>query len=155
MKKITPEDQQLIDALEALDTPFRVDANTFAGVGKPNTRIDYLYRDAGNNKENAYVVLQGVITASQIERIVQSLDEGENFLPELIGLGALNPEEGDDRYDEELDHPWHEIDRVCLTHEVPTLSDGVEALVDRFEQQGQLGWAVTESGPQIVAPLDI
>ena len=53
-----------------------------------NTKIKYMYRDADNYKDFTTVVVSGKITKEQIERIMAKLEDGENFIPEQLGLPA-------------------------------------------------------------------
>ena len=152
MKKLTVEDQQLIDQIDEIDAIFEIDSETFVGGGKPNTRVDYFYRDAGNYKTKSSVVLEGAITLNQIGLIAMSLDDGENFLPARVGLVALCPDENDESYDDELDHPWHEIELISLTDEPPTLPGHVAALAHRFMLQGSAQWAEMVPSP-LTEPL--
>lgn len=102
----------------------------------PNTKIYYLYRDGGNNKIHNECVVAGTFTEGQKQTILDSLDEGEYFIPSVVGL----PERkfGDEEYetDEELDHSWFEFDGADPfeeTNEVPTVDVSAEALVAAFE----------------------
>lgn len=73
-----------------------------------NVSIEYLYRDAGNNKIWGRVVFLNR-TDSDVSalraQIKDGLIEGEFFIAEDVCLPPLHF----DRYDEELDHGWHEF----------------------------------------------
>lgn len=71
-----------------------------------NTRISYLYRDAGNYKRWNEAVVEGIITLEQIDSIMGCLDCGEYFIPKQVGL----PET---RFGEVTsdDHCWFELSR--------------------------------------------
>lgn len=71
-----------------------------------NTRISYLYRDAGNYKQHNEVVVPGTFTHEQIESVIDCLYEGEYFIPSQIGF----PEERFEKITEE-DHCWFELSR--------------------------------------------
>ena len=77
-----------------------------------NTLIEYLYRDAGNNKVWNEVVIAGEMTQEQCTTIERSLADGLYFVPELIGL----PIKRFDSYDPELDHPLCELDVRAIKH---------------------------------------
>lgn len=73
-----------------------------------NVSIEYLYRDAGNNKLWGCVVFSNK-TDSDISalraQIKGGLIEGEFLVAEDVGLPPLHF----DRYDNGLDHGWHEF----------------------------------------------
>lgn len=72
-----------------------------------NTRISYLYRDAGNYKQHNEVIVPGTFTPEQIEAIIGCLDAGEYFIPFQIGF----PEERCGSITED-DHCWFELCEV-------------------------------------------
>lgn len=98
-----------------------------------NTKIKYMYRDADNYKDFTTVVVSGKITKEQIERIMAKLEDGENFIPEQLGLPAnrLN----DYAYDPEVDHPYCELGDGNFedTDSEPTIDMTVDELVAKFE----------------------
>ena len=49
------------------------------------TRINYLYRDADNYKKYNSVVVPGVFTEDEKQRIIDSLD-GVYFVPDAVGF---------------------------------------------------------------------
>jgi hypothetical protein len=73
--------------------------------------FEYLYRDAGNFKnwgEACFKNEQG-LSLDEIEtRIQEGLIDGMYFSAEKVGLPTLYFEERS----EQLDHEWHEYDRV-------------------------------------------
>ena len=52
----------------------------------PNTIVNYLYRDAANNKKYNQVVLEGTLSNEQIKDICSKLESGEYFIPGQVGL---------------------------------------------------------------------
>ena len=72
--------------------------------------FDYLYRDAGNYKSWRSVLLEGCATSADIEAVKASLDRGEFFIAEQLGIPAAyaKPREGKNTPTEE-DHVWHEF----------------------------------------------
>lgn len=70
-----------------------------------NTKINYLYRDADNYKMHNSCVISGQITPEQIASIIDTLDDGEHFIPHMVGL----PEQKFDTYDPQSDHPYFEL----------------------------------------------
>ncbi len=76
-----------------------------------NIKFNYLYRDAGNYKQYGSVTFanpQG-IPVDEIERNIRAaLIDGEFFRPKQWEVPNLHGYEWDD----ELDHDWHEFERV-------------------------------------------
>lgn len=95
-----------------------------------NTKISYLYRDASNYKVHNEVVISGTLSKEQRKAILDSLDEGENFVPSAVGL----PEAKFDEYDSEDDGPWFELEEESFedVHEKPTVSVTADELVGEF-----------------------
>ncbi len=95
-----------------------------------NTRIDYLYRDGDNYKVQNTCVVAGAITKEQIESIIDSLEDGEYFIPRLVGM----PEKKFDTYDPQSDHPYFELGKYSFspTDAEPTLTLNVGNLVELF-----------------------
>ncbi len=97
-----------------------------------NTKIYYLYRDASNYKVQNVCVIPGVVTREQIQEIIECLDDGEYFIPHLVGL----PERKFDTYDTQDDHPFFELseDGFEPTKETATLELTPAELVEAFRQ---------------------
>lgn len=95
-----------------------------------NTRIYYLYRDADNYKVPNECVVQGVLSNEQKAVIMDSLDEGEYFIPAMVGL----PERRFDTYDLQADHPFFELsaDAFTITDELANVELHVDDLVKAF-----------------------
>ena len=51
-----------------------------------NTRLEYVYRDGGNNKKWQSVIVKGTLTETQKKEILDSLFDGYQFIPEQVGL---------------------------------------------------------------------
>jgi hypothetical protein len=66
-----------------------------------NTRIEYMYRDAGNYKFYGSCILRGEVAA---EDVAPYLIDGEFFIPQHVGLRSLTPEVRNDD-----DHMLHEF----------------------------------------------
>ena len=98
-----------------------------------NTRINYLYRDADNYKMPNSCIVAGKITPEQIDTIISTLDDGEYFIPRLVGL----PEKKFDTYDPQSDHPFFELgpDSFEPTKARATIDLTVETLVEAFTRQ--------------------
>ena len=100
------------------------------GIDGMNTKINYLYRDADNYKVHNECVVPGTISAEQIAVIMECLDEGEYFVPHLVGL----PEKRFDNFDPQVDHPYFELSKDSFeeTMESETVEVPVAELVSAF-----------------------
>jgi hypothetical protein len=96
-----------------------IETGTFV-PGHPNTRLDYMYRDADNYKQNTHVVMAGALTIEQAVAIVDGLGEDDGFVPSGVGLPDLQEQMVTD-WDEQSDHPYHEITGISLTVATPTV----------------------------------
>ncbi len=107
-----------------------IDLDSFSTAG-PNTEFSYMYRDADNYKQNAQVIMPGVLTFEQALAIVDGLDEDEGFVPSAVGLNDLQ-ERMVNGWDEDVDHPYHEITGIALTDRQPTIQMTASDFVERF-----------------------
>jgi len=99
-----------------------------------NTRVEYLYRDSGNYKQFASVVLTGEITPEERARIAAALDSGEYFIPGQVGLEDLQPKMPFFP-NRESDHVWHELDPnlgIAVVDYPPTMDLDVHEFASRF-----------------------
>ena len=113
-----------------------------------NTRILYMYRDAGNNKVYGDVVIHGTFTESQLEWINSLLSRfPENgFLPDKVGLPGLQENFlAGSSYDSELDHDWHELEGVEVTGDEPSLKLSAKEVVQHFSSIEKEGWDQLDS----------
>lgn len=98
--------------------------------------FDYLYRDAGNYKSWRSVLLEGCATSADIEAVKASLDRGEFFIAEQLGIPAAYAKpEARKKTPTEDDHVWHEFSelRPAQAHErVGEPWGTVAELVTRF-----------------------
>lgn len=89
-----------------------------------NIRVNYMYRDAGNNKLRGFAIFSNNhhLTLCQVaDFVLASFIKGKWFDPELCGIERLVFE----RHDFDLDHEWHEIDDVRLTNDLTTVSTDI------------------------------
>ena len=103
---------------------------TTESLAQMNTCICYKYRDGANYKFPGTVVLEGPITDEQIRPY---LHEALYFIPGDVGLPISHPTHCE--FDEDLDHPWHELDSVQPTQ--PANRPG-RAGFDRRQHHSQL-----------------
>lgn len=94
-----------------------------------NTLISYLYRDASNYKVRNEAVVEGTLTRTQKLAIINSLIDGEFFIPSKVGL----PEERFDSWTED-DHEFFELafDGLTDTTRPTTVSITAKELYDNF-----------------------
>lgn len=101
--------------------------------GKRNlrTQIEYLYRDADNYKQGNCCVIDGILTTAQQQEIIDCLEDGEYFIPRLVGLPEKKFEE-----ETEADHPYFEMNMCAfsLTPLDATVDITAEELVERFRR---------------------
>lgn len=75
--------------------------------------FEYLYRDASNYKVWGNVILEGEVTQQQLADIRRSLESDQYFIPEQIGVPALQEQlfafSGGATDD---DHVWHEFSAI-------------------------------------------
>ncbi|MFZ5507335.1 MAG: hypothetical protein ACOY7P_17760, partial [Pseudomonadota bacterium] len=75
--------------------------------------FEYLYRDAGNYKTWCSVLLAGRAAPIDTEIVKASLDRGEFFIAEQIGLpAAYRKADGAMHVPTEDDHVWHEFSEL-------------------------------------------
>lgn len=88
-----------------------------------NTRIDYLYRDAGNWKTSGFDVLAGALTPEQTTALRRACDGGEYFIASQVGLPDLQPRGAatDSTFPTDEDHVWPELATIQATDEPATL----------------------------------
>ena len=94
-----------------------------------NSRIMYLYRDAGNYKQLNQHIISGTLAEKEIREIISCTENG-NFIPSQVGL----PEERFESWSNDDDHVWFELDESCFTKtqedadtELPTAYELLEA----------------------------
>lgn len=108
-----------------------------------NTKLEYLYRDAANYKEYGEVVFAGEATEEQLRRLEAALISGELLVADQVGLPDLAPWlRGENVYDDELDHPFHEIiwPPTATTQAPDQPAVTFEAFLRRVEARARAGW---------------
>ncbi|PKP45155.1 MAG: hypothetical protein CVT94_18850 [Bacteroidetes bacterium HGW-Bacteroidetes-11] len=89
-------------------------------IASENIQLSYLYRDAGNYKLFGQVIFRNPEKLSPEEiksKLLAQLIDGEFFDAEKWGLPVLQFE----NYHPDMDHPWHEIEKIEST--AATISD--------------------------------
>ncbi len=108
----------------------RINARSFS-LGLPNTRIDYLYRDVNNYKQESRAVFPGALTLQQAQSMVDALDEDDGFVPSAVGLPDLQ-DETVNGWNADEDQPFHEIISISLVATEPTEAQIADDFLARF-----------------------
>ncbi|MEI6749197.1 MAG: hypothetical protein WCM93_08555 [Bacteroidota bacterium] len=98
-----------------------------------NIKFSYLYRDGGNYKLFGETIFSNPdnLTLTEIESKIKSrLIDGEFFYAKNWSIIPLQF----DKYNEELDHGWHEYESVEITDEVATANHTVKELLKIIEK---------------------
>jgi len=99
----------------------------------PNLELNYLYRDASNNKSRGSVVFSNR-TGLSLDAIQRGLRAGFVDLDHHFECATWAlPSLYEYPYDPELDHGWHEYDRIMPTDAAPTHGDITE-LIERIHR---------------------
>ncbi|MFN3702958.1 hypothetical protein [Thermomonas sp.] len=118
-----------------------------------NCIFEYRYRDAGNWKTEAAVILFGQIDTTIVDGIRKTLEAGELFIPEQVGLKPLQNQHflaHKTDPDDDMDHAFHEFIGVRAIEskndmQHPKLAITLEYLAAQFEAAGKQGWNVSIS----------
>lgn len=110
--------------------------------------FEYLYRDAGNFKSWATLLLIGKVTPTEVLGVRDKLDGGEFFIPEQIGVPALCQNLWRSGISPTADdHPWHEYFelRAATIDEINTLPTWglAQCLLDRMNNVS--AWNIDQS----------
>jgi hypothetical protein len=97
-----------------------------------NTSFSYLYRDACNYKTFHAVVISGII---QQKQVVPLLKDELLFIPSDVGLPDLQ----EDVFSAE-DHVWHELEKIELTEDAPSIEIDAKSLMARFRIASDGNW---------------
>ena len=95
------------------------------------TKISYLYRDGSNYKVYNEVILAGRMTDEEKQTILDSLYDGDGFVPHAVGLPA-------EKFDSETDDdtPFFELTKDDFEDVVAAVTPGIDfdvhELVKRF-----------------------
>ena len=73
------------------------------------TKLPYIYRDAANYKEHAFIYLDGCLTKEQIASIEQKLEGGDGFIPFDLQLGVVELQDSMISFPSDDDHVFHEF----------------------------------------------
>lgn len=130
------------------EKPFWGAGTSDIAVVPANTRIQYLYRDAGNYKQYHEVIVAGEL---EWKDIAGCLDEGNLFIPSQIGLEDIQLmwEEKGFAFPTEDDHVWCEIeeDGIDYTFLPPTVDVTAQQLVEQFQFVQK--WDVAEAAKRL------
>lgn len=102
-----------------------------------NTRFEYVYRDDANYKRFGSVHLSGVISDSDRALIVSTLDSGEMFVAEQVGLPSLrNQWFAEGVSPSTNDNGWHWLVTMASTGDAEETLMPVSEIVRRFRAVG-------------------
>lgn len=107
---------------------------------KDLSHFEYLYRDSDNYKAYGKLLLAGLASEEGLRTINASLEGGEFFVPEQVGIRPLQSELDKDEQGPSIsDHAWHSYVRLeALGPEPPEYGieiwGSVEELVAAFKQ---------------------
>jgi len=105
----------------------------------PNIKLNYLYCDYANYKNYYEAVFANPenLSLQQInEDIVPNLLDGIWFYAGRWGLKDLHFE----KYDDENDHPYHELINVEFTDEVVTEAISIKQFIKKIKEAGCTAW---------------
>lgn len=101
-----------------------------------NIKFSYLYRDAGNYKAYGEVIFDNPdgIAVEELELILRSkLIDGQWFYARGWNLPDLHFE----KWDEDLDHGFHEFEGICYTDEK---ANTVQGILEFYQLVKKAGW---------------
>lgn len=109
-----------------------------------NTRLNYLYRDAGNWKCAQYAILPGVMTDDVFQELVSCCEDGQGlFIPEQVGLPLIR-----DWETTEDDHPYCELEDFELVNDGLTTGMTIGELLERF-RKAKGNWRPEDYAPEV------
>lgn len=142
------------DARSLVDSGCREVPPAWDGSRAPvNTRVEYLYRDAGNFKTWNSVVVAGALPEGDLASLLDACEPGPDsrlFIPAQVGL----PEDrGGFATDADMDTAYFEIDRssFALTVAPPSVTLTARELAARFETQ-RGGWDPVAAWGRLMGP---
>ncbi len=97
----------------------------------PNTKIEYMYRDASNYKTWRTIRVKGVITLEQIQPCLAAECDGTEFIPSQVGLEDIQKDLAS--YPSGDDHVWHQLLEVKPTYKVPNVKLTANKLLKNFQ----------------------
>ena len=95
-----------------------------------NIKLCYMYRDYANYKNYNEIIFSNpdIFSLEQIDATLRTyLLDGEYFYVSRWGIKDLHF----DRYDDEIDHAFHEYLGVELTEEMPTVQLTISGLLEK------------------------
>lgn len=94
-----------------------------------NTRLWYSYKPHTGAPVTDCLVLDGELSAEDLESIRQTLHQGVHFIPDQVGLPSLNNADADA-------HAWHKLDVSVIsatTQRPSVLNITAKAIAHRFQ----------------------
>jgi hypothetical protein len=114
------------------------------------TTLPYQYRDGANFKESSAIVLNGVLTASDIAAITATLESGEKFIPYDLQLDIAELQDRLPSFPDEDDHVFHELllEELDVSDTVPegTSTIDVDDFLKAFAAvRSRRGWDIVNA----------
>ena len=94
----------------------------------PNIKLSYLYRDSGNYKNFGEIVFDNpsnIPLEIVVDLLMQKLIDGQWFYAKDYCLPDLHF----DKWNEDLDHGFHEFESLEYTHDPPNASISLDGLI--------------------------
>jgi len=117
----------------------------------PNSRFEYLYRDASNYKTWGSVVFSRHATHDLLLRVLRALESSEFFIADQVRVPELFFELPQWPLEQD-DHCWHEFSAIESTTDEP--SDSHARTIDDFvadvEHQSALGWKIFDPMSRVI-----
>lgn len=140
------------DLFDGKVAPKAFDAPAQEGV---QTRLHYEYADASNYKMAGTALFAGQISFDELVTLFRACEKGEDgFIPGQVGLPDLQERLAD--WNEETDHPWHELTKLELTSAGPKFDDVPDTrTISQFVAEiAQVEWddAYRPGGPDSPTP---
>jgi hypothetical protein len=99
-----------------------------------NTKIRYQYRDGANYKTQGEWILRGMVSVNEAEvlmRYCHNDGEENRFIPESVGMASLL----ETPWDDEIDHPFHTIEKIEMTDEDAQDERSIKDLISEFKSK--------------------
>lgn len=96
-----------------------------------NTAIFYKYNKFDGGVRYSFSILPGSITEEEKKNLIAHLAYGDCFLPNLVGLPALN-KDIPDSIDSFFEYSWHILDDIFLTELKATHTVDIHTFVKEF-----------------------
>ena len=94
--------------------------------------LEYQYRDASNYKAQGRLLLEGIFTEDKVAELTSCLDGHEFFIPECVGVPALQSELYKYAGPNDDDHQYHEFCGIRTPNEDELKAMEIWGTVDKL-----------------------